>query len=79
MEEAMPPELRLVNRLMAAEDEAQIERLLEENQALVTQRMAQFVEKTEGKAREDGDLETADQMALVLKKMRRMLAEELLA
>jgi hypothetical protein len=79
MEEAMPPELRLINRLTAAEDEEEIERLLAENRNLVTQRMAQFVEKTEAEAREEGDLETADQMVLVLKKMRRMLAEELLA
>ena len=56
----------------------QIEHLLEESQNLVTQRMAQFVENNEAKAREEGDLETAEQMALVLRKMRRMLAEELL-
>jgi hypothetical protein len=79
MEEAMPPELRLINRLMAAEDEEEIERLLQESQNLVTQRMTQFVEKTEAEAREEGDVETAEQMAVVLKKMRTMLAEELLA
>jgi hypothetical protein len=78
MEEAMPPELRLFNRLMAAEDEEEMEGLLEENKNLVTQRMAQFVEQTEAKAREEDDLETAEQLALVLKKVRRMLAEELL-
>jgi hypothetical protein len=79
MEEAMPPELRLINRLMAAEDEVTIERLLEENRNLVTQRMAQFVEQSEAETREEGDTETAEQMALVLKRMRRMLAEEMLA
>jgi hypothetical protein len=79
MEEAMPPELRLINRLMAAEDEERIERLLRENKTLVTQRMTQFVEKSEAEAREEGDLETADQMARVLKKMRSLLAEDLLA
>jgi hypothetical protein len=78
MEEAMPPELRLINRLMAAEDEEEIERLLEGSQNLVTQRMTQFVEKTEAEAREEGDLKTADRMALVLGKMRSMLAEDLL-
>ena len=46
---------------------------------MVTERMAQLVEKTEGEARGEGDTETADQMALVLKKVRRMLAEEMLA
>jgi hypothetical protein len=79
MEEAMPPELRLINRLMVAEGEEAIERLLEDNRNLVTQRMAQFVEKTEASAREEEDAETADQMALILRKMRRMLAEDLLA
>jgi len=79
MEEAMPPELRLINRLMAAEDEEEIERLLEQSRNLVTQRMAQFVDETEAKAREDGDLETAEQMALVSEKMSRMLAQDMLA
>jgi hypothetical protein len=79
MEEAMPPELRLINRLLTAEDEAAIEVLLAENRNLVTQRMAQFVERSEVKAREEDDTETADQLALVLQKMRRMLAEEMLA
>ncbi len=79
MEEAMPPELRLINHLMAAEDEQEIERLLEESSNLVTQRMAQFVKETEASAREEGDLETAEQMALVSQKMSRLLAEDMLA
>jgi hypothetical protein len=79
MEEAMPPELRLINRLMTAEDEEEIERLLEESRDLVTQRMVQFVEETEANAREEGDLETAEQMALVSEKMSRILAEDMLA
>jgi hypothetical protein len=41
--------------------------------------MAQFVEQSEAETREEGDTETAEQMALVLKRMRRMLAEEMLA
>jgi hypothetical protein len=79
MEEAMPPELRLINHLMAAEDEAEIERLLEESRGLVTQRMTQFVDETEAKAREEGDLETAEQMAMVSEKMGRILAQDMLA
>ena len=79
MEEAMPPELRLMNRLMAAEDEEEIERLLRESRNLVTQRMVQFVEETEAEAREEGDLETAEQMALVSEKMSQVLAEDMLA
>ncbi len=79
MEEAMPPELRLINRLMAAEEEDHIERLLEESKNLVTERMVQFIEETEAKAREEGDLETAEQMALVSEKMSTILAREMLA
>jgi hypothetical protein len=79
MEEAMPPELRLINRLMAAEDEDEMERLLRESRNLVTQRMVQFIEETEAQAREKGDDETAEQMALVAKKMSRILAEGMLA
>jgi predicted RNA-binding Zn-ribbon protein involved in translation (DUF1610 family) len=79
MEEALPPELRLINRLMAAEDEKEIERLLEEGRNLVTERMVQFVEETEAEAREEGDLETAEQMALVSEKMSSILAQEMLA
>ncbi len=79
MEEAMPPELRLINRLMAAEEENHIERLLEESKNLVTERMVQFIEETEAKAREEGDLETAEQMALVSEKMSTILAREMLA
>ncbi|MBS3783960.1 MAG: hypothetical protein KGY78_05920 [Anaerolineae bacterium] len=79
MEEALPPELRLINRLMAAEDEEEIERLLEESRNLVTQRMAQFIEESEAEAREEGDLETAEQMALISEKISSILAQEMLA
>ena len=79
MEEAMPPELRLINRLVAAENEEEMERLLEESPSLVTQRMIQFIDETEAKAREEGDLETAEQMALVSKKMSHILARDMLA
>ena len=79
MVEAMPPEVRFFNGLLAAEDEAEIDRLLEANKPLVTERMAEFVEKTEAEARGEGDTETADQMVLILKKLRRMITEEMLA
>jgi len=79
MEEAMPPELRLINRLVAAEDEGEIDRLLEESRNLVTQRMAQFVEETAANARDEDDAETAEQMDKVAEKMRGMLARDMLA
>jgi hypothetical protein len=79
VEESLPPELRLMNRLMGAQDEEQIDRLLEDNRNLVTQRMAQFVEETEAEAREEGDTETAERTALISEKMSHLLAEDLLA
>ncbi len=79
IEEGMPPELRLVNRLMAAEDEQVIEQLLEENRNLVTEGMVQFIRETEAEAREEDDLETAEQMARIYEKMSSLLAQEMLA
>lgn len=79
IEEGMPPELRLVNRLMAAEDEQVIEQLLEKNRNLVTEGMLQFIRETEAEAREEDDLETAEQMARIYEKMSSLLAQEMLA
>lgn len=79
MEEGMPPELRLLNRLMAAEEEEEIERILEANKNLVTDGLVQFFRETEAEAREEGDRETAEQMARISEKMGSILAEDMLA
>lgn len=78
MEETMPPRMRLFNRLVNAEDEAEIEQLLEGNRDMVTEPMMQFIEETEAQTREDGDLDSAEQMSMILEKMRGMMAEEML-
>jgi len=75
MEESLPPELRFFNRLVAAEDDTEVERLLQENRELVTERMVQFVEEAEANMREEGKLETAEHLALVLEKVREKMAE----
>jgi len=69
-EEAIPPELRLFNRLMAAEDEAEVERLLQENRDLVAEDLVQFMEETEANLREEGALESAEHLAAVLEKVK---------
>lgn len=74
-EETIPPELRLFNRLMAAEDDIAVERLLQENRGLVTERLVRFMEEAEASIREEGALETADYLASVLEKVRGMAAE----
>jgi TorA maturation chaperone TorD len=79
MEEALPPELRLFNRLMAAEDEPEIESVLQANRELVTEHLVQLMEDAEAKMREEGQSESADHLALVLEKARGMVAPEVAA
>ncbi len=70
MEETLPPELRLFNKLMSAKDEAEIETLLRENQDLVTDRLLSFMEEAQAGLREQEQPETAERLALVLDKAR---------
>lgn len=79
IEEGMPPELRLLNRLMAAEEDEEIERILEANKHLVTDGIVRFFTETEAEAREEDDIETAEQMARISAKMGSILAGEMLA
>lgn len=74
-EEAVPPELRLFNRLMAAEEDAEIEGLLQANRDLVTEDLVQFIEEAEANLHERGELEAAEHLALVLEKAKRTMAE----
>ena len=76
MEETLPPELQLFNRLITAEDDARIEKLLQENRDLVTERLIPFMEEAEARMREEGTLETAERLALVLEKAWGMVAGE---
>ena len=74
MEETLPPELQLFNRLMDAEEDAEIERLLQENRDLVTEQLVQYMEKAETDMRqEEGMVETAEHLATVLEKMKGMV------
>jgi hypothetical protein len=75
MEETLPPGLQLFNRLMTAEDEAEIEQLLQDNRELVTERLVEFMERAEAQMREEEEsIETADRLAAVLEKARAMAA-----
>ena len=76
MEESLPPEVQFLNRLMAAEDDAEIEELLQDGREFVTERLIQLMEDAEARIREEGDLETADRLALVLGKARGMVTLE---
>ena len=70
MDESLPPEVRLLNRLMAAEDDATLDKLLQENRDLLTEDLVQYLEDTEATMREQGTLETADRLASVLAKVK---------
>jgi hypothetical protein len=72
MEESLPPELQILNRLMVAEDDAEIDTLLQENRDLVTERLVRVIEQAEASMREEGGLEGADRLALVLEKVQGM-------
>jgi hypothetical protein len=76
MEETLPPEVRLFNRLMAAEDEAEIDELLRDGSDLVNERLIQLMEETEASMREEGESETADHLARVLEKAQGVAALE---
>jgi len=75
MEETLPPELQLFNRLVAAENDAEVEKLLQENRDLVTEHLVQFVEEAEANMRETGTLETAERLVLVLEKAKGMMTK----
>ena len=74
-EETLPPELQLLNRLMAVEEDAEIERLLQENRDLVTEQLVPLLEEAEAGIREEGTLEVAERLASVLEKAKAMVAE----
>ena len=61
------------NRLIVAENDAQIEQLLQDNSDLVTVRLVQFMEDTQAKMRKDGEEENAERLAQVLEKVRGMV------
>jgi hypothetical protein len=75
MEETLPPEIRLLNQLMRAEDETEIEDLLQENRALITEELVRLIEEAESNAREEEAPEAStERLALVVRKAKEMLA-----
>ena len=75
MEETLPPELQLFNRLVAAEDDAEVEKLLRENRDLVTEPLVRYIEGAEASMRENGTVETADHLVSVLEKAKEIVAK----
>ena len=74
IEETLPPEIRLVNRLMAAGSESEIEEMLRSDRDLLTEQLVQFVEGAEADSKEKGDAKTSDRLALILRKINGVMA-----
>lgn len=73
MEETLPPEVRFVNRLMNAEDEAEIDRMLQENRRMVTQRLADWLERIASRIQEESPAEVVEHLKLVQDKIKKMV------
>jgi len=73
MEETLPPEVRLFNRLMSAEDEAEVDKLLEDNQPLVTEHLTQFIEEAATRLEESGGPEVTARITLLKEKVKTLL------
>jgi hypothetical protein len=74
-EESLPPVVRLLNRLMAVEDEGDIDKLLEANRALVTPEFVELLERAQAGMQEDEESppESAERLALLVAKSELML------
>jgi hypothetical protein len=62
-EETLPPAVRLFNRLMSVENEAEIDELLQQNRALVTERFVQFLESAKEQIQQEEASEEASDEA----------------
>jgi hypothetical protein len=74
-EESLPPVVRFLNRLMAVEDEGDIDKLLEVNRALVTPQFVEMLEQAQAGMQEDEEAppESAERLALVIAKAKALL------
>jgi len=74
-EESLPPSVRLLNRLMAGEDEADIDKLLQANRPLVTAQFVEMLEQAQAGVQEDEEAPpgSAERLALVAAKAKALL------
>jgi hypothetical protein len=74
-EETLPPVVRLLNRLMAVEDAADIDKLLQANRSLVTEQFVAMLEQAQAGMQEDEEAppEAAERLALVVAKAKALL------
>jgi hypothetical protein len=69
-EETLPPVVRLLNRLLSVEEEADIDKILEANRPLVTEQFVAMLEQAQASMREDEEAEpeAIERLALVAAK-----------
>jgi hypothetical protein len=74
-EESLPPAVRFLNRLMAVEDEEDIDKLLQGNRPLVTEQFVALLEQAQAgmQGNEDASPEAAERLALVVAKAKALL------
>ena len=75
VDEALPPEVQLFNRLITAQDEAELDELLQENRALVTETLVRIVqditERIESQDQDTPDAAAAlERVEMILNKVR---------
>jgi hypothetical protein len=74
LQQTLPPELRLLNALLSTPSEEGRRRLLERNRRLLTPEWLQWLQQMEGRMREEGRAEVAEQIAAI-----RTMAEQVAA
>ena len=74
LQQTLPPELRLLNALLNTPSEEGRRRLLERNRRLLTPEWLQWLQQMEGRMREEGRAEVAEQIAAI-----RTMAEQVAA
>jgi hypothetical protein len=74
-EETLPPVVRLLNRLLSVEEEADIDKILEANRPLVTEQFVAMLEQAQASMREDEEAEpeAIERLALVAAKAKALL------
>ena len=75
VEESTPPALRFLSMLMRAENDEQMDQILQANRPLVTEQMVQALEGMEANMRETGETESAERVAIVLGRVRAKLLQ----
>lgn len=65
MEEHMPADVRLINRLLAAKDEGDLRKLLQENRSLLTKEFQDKLRALEERSRQEGQTELAARLKSV--------------